>query len=246
MKAIPKNLRVNADDFGLSPGASRAIVQAAREGLINSVSVVPFSDPESLALFAEMLAVPGLYIGAHLTFIEVPLLTPCASFPDGRPPANHRELLRAALGGKLHLDDVRREWNAQLELLAERIAPRTISHLDSHQHVHLLPGLWSVARDLQRRHGVPRMRRPLEPSRRAWLKDFPLGAGLQLLSMARMGRGGERFRGVGTSMAFRAELYSGLLQSAASHPERAYELMVHPDEDARGAAELAELRRFLA
>jgi predicted glycoside hydrolase/deacetylase ChbG (UPF0249 family) len=244
MSRIPANLRVNADDFGLTPGVSRAIVKAAREGLINSLSVVPFADAESLSLFDELLALPDLRIGAHLTFVEVPLLTACASFPDGRPPANHRELLRAALRGRLELDDVRREWSAQLELIARRIAPRRISHLDSHQHVHLLPGLWGVARELQQSHGVLLLRRPHERSRRAWLKDLPLGAGLQLLSMVR--RGGERFAGVGTSMAFRADLYRDFLREVQHHPERSYELMVHPDEDARGERELAELRRFLS
>jgi predicted glycoside hydrolase/deacetylase ChbG (UPF0249 family) len=244
MSRIPANLRVNADDFGLGPGVSRAILEAAREGLINSVSVVPFFDAESLALFEELRALPGLRIGAHLTFIEVPLLTACASFPDRRPPADHRELLRALLQGKVHASDVHREWSAQLELLSGRLAPAAISHLDSHQHVHLLPGLWGVARALQRQHHVPVLRRPHEPSRRAWLKDFPLGAGLQLLSLVRPAE--ERFFGVGTSMAFRADVYAPLRREVACHPERSYELMVHPDEDARGAREMAELRRFLA
>jgi predicted glycoside hydrolase/deacetylase ChbG (UPF0249 family) len=180
-------------------------------------------------------------IGAHLTFIEVPLLTECASFPDRRPPASHRELLRALLRGKVQRADVHREWSAQLELLARRLGPVSISHLDSHQHVHLLPGLWGVARVLQRQYGVPVLRAPHEPSRRAWLKDFPLGAGLQLLSLARPGQ--ERFFGVGTSMAFRADVYAPMLSEVARHGERAYELMVHPDEDARGAQEMAELRR---
>jgi predicted glycoside hydrolase/deacetylase ChbG (UPF0249 family) len=244
MSLIPANLRVNADDFGLHPSVSRAIVKAAREGLINSVSAVPFFDAESLALFDALRALPGVRIGAHLTFIEVPLLTACASFPDRRPPANHRELLRLLLRGKVRPADVRREWSAQLELLAARLAPATISHLDSHQHVHLLPGLWRVARSLQREHHVPVLRTPHEPSRRAWLKDFPLGAGLQLLSLVRPAE--ERFFGVGTSMAFRADVYAPLLREAARHPERSYELMVHPDEDARGLREVAELRRFFA
>jgi predicted glycoside hydrolase/deacetylase ChbG (UPF0249 family) len=246
MSGIPGNLRINADDFGLTPGASRAILKAAQEGLVNSVSVVPFHDAATLELFARLREVPGLSIGAHLTFIEVPLLTACASFPDGLPPRDHRELLRAVLRGKVRPDDVRREWSAQLELLATRIAPRRIGHLDSHQHIHLLPGFWGVARELAARFEVPLVRVPHEPSTRAWRKDFPLGAGLQVLSLTRALHARERFCGVGTSMAFRAEAYRGLLRQLAAHPSRAYELMVHPDEDERGRRELAELRRFLA
>jgi predicted glycoside hydrolase/deacetylase ChbG (UPF0249 family) len=240
---IPSNLRVNADDFGLEPAVSRAIAGAAARGLVNSVSVVPFQDDEpSLALLRALG--PGVRIGAHLTYIEVPLLTRPAAFPDGRPPAGYRDLLAAYLRGKIRSAEVLAEWRAQLELLRARI-DRPISHLDGHQHLHLLPPLWRVTLELQRQFGIELVRRPAEASRRAWLKDFPMGAGLQLLAVSRPGATPERFFGVGTSMGFRADAYRPMAAEIAAHPERRYELMVHPGEDARGRQELAELERFL-
>jgi len=243
---IPANLRINADDFGLSPSISRAIVSAATRGLINSVSVVPFADEESAHLLRSLASMPGVRIGAHLTFLEVPLLTRPLAFTDGIPPASYREFLVAALSGRVHTQDVRQEWRAQLDLLASRIGADRIHHLDSHQHIHVLPGLWSVARQLQRELAISVLRTPYERSHRPWLKQFPMGAGLQSLAWARARGASERFYGVGTSMAFTAERYLKLQRILARDSIGRYELMVHPDEDARGQRELGELSRWLA
>ena len=245
MSRIPPNLRINADDFGLSAALSRAIAQAARDGLVNSISVVPFHDDESLRLLEALAARPDVRVGAHLTFIEVPLLTRPARYPDGRPPATYRQFLTAYLGGKVSARDVAVEWAAQLDLLGSRLGRKPIDHLDGHQHLHLLPALWRVARGLQRDYHVPVLRCPRERSLRAWLKDFPMGAGLQALALSRPGPVEERFFGVGTSMGFRAAAYAAEADLVRSHPERAYELMVHPGEDARGQRELEELARWL-
>jgi predicted glycoside hydrolase/deacetylase ChbG (UPF0249 family) len=243
---IPGNLRINADDFGLTPAISRSIVAAAQEGLINSVSVVPFHDQESRELLGQLLALPQVHIGAHLTFIEVPLLTRPAAFPDGLPPAGYRGFLAAYLRGKIDVEQVRAEWRAQLDLLRSRLGPRPIHHLDGHQHLHQMPRLWPVTRQLQQEYQVAVVRRSREASWRAWLKDFPLGAGLQALAWSRSGRAEERFFGVGTSMGFRAAAYTRLAGEIAAHPERRYELMVHPGADPRGQRELEELRAWLS
>jgi predicted glycoside hydrolase/deacetylase ChbG (UPF0249 family) len=243
--SIPANLRINADDFGLTPAISGAILAAAHEGLINSVSVVPFHDAESERLLQQLLALPQVRIGAHLTYIEIPLLTRPAAFPGGLPPASYQRFLAAYLRGRIDLDDVRAEWRAQLDLLRDRLGARPIHHLDGHQHLHHIPRLWQVARELQREYQVAVMRRSREATWRAWLKDFPMGAGLQALAWSRPGPADERFFGVGTSMRFTATAYAPLAAEIAAHPEQRYELMVHPGADQRGQRELEELRRWL-
>jgi predicted glycoside hydrolase/deacetylase ChbG (UPF0249 family) len=242
---IPANLRINADDFGLSSSVSRSILRAAEEGLVNSTSAVPFRDAESLGLLAALGEVPNFRIGAHLTFIEVPLLTRPASFPDGSPPGDYRAFLAALLRGKIHSADVRTEWKAQLDLLRQRLGIKPVHHLDSHQHLHLLPSLWKITVELQRDYGISAVRRPYEGSRRAWLKSFPMGAGLQALAATRPGAAEERFIGAGASMRFAAEPYRSFAAETLSHPDQPYELMVHLGEDERGQAEAYELRRWL-
>ena len=153
--------------------------------------------------------------------------------------------MAAWLRGKVRAADVAIEWRAQLDLLRSRLGGKPIHHLDGHQHLHVVPGLWRVTLALQREYGVALIRRPCEPTRRAWLKDFPMGAGLQALAACRAVRREERFFGVGTSMAFRARAYRRLGAAVLAHPERRYELMVHPGEDARGEREMAELAAWL-
>ncbi|SRR6266542_616665 len=245
MPRIPANLRINADDFGLSPSISRSIFRAAEEGLVNSTSVVPFRDSESLGLLAELVAIRDFRAGAHLTFIEVPLLTRPASLPDGLPPADYRAFLAAFLRGKIQPSDVRVEWKAQLDLLRQRLGANPIHHLDSHQHLHLLPRLWTVIVELQRDYGVPTVRRPYERSMRAWFKSFPMGVGLQALAASRPGPISERFFGAGASMGFTAEPHRRFAEEVMSNPTQPYELMVHVGEDERGQRELHELRRWL-
>jgi predicted glycoside hydrolase/deacetylase ChbG (UPF0249 family) len=242
---IPDNLRINADDFGLTPAISRAITQAHEAGLINSCSVVPFSCETSEALLARLSSTANIRIGAHLTLVEVPLLTRPRAFPDGVPPRGHRELLVAVALGRISTREVYAEWKAQLTLLQERIAPAPVQHLDSHQHVHLLPGLWQVTTRLARELAIPTIRSPYERSMSALCKDFPLGAGLQLLAWAQGRDVSEAFFGVGSSMAFSAQRYASMARLVANRPHQRFELMVHPDEDSRGRREVAELSAWL-
>jgi predicted glycoside hydrolase/deacetylase ChbG (UPF0249 family) len=58
------------------------------------------------------------------------------------------------------LADVRTEFEAQIAR-ALRVG-LAISHLDSHQHVHALPGIARVVRDLARAHGIRAVRYPQE------------------------------------------------------------------------------------
>ncbi len=244
MIPIPGNLRVNADDFGLSPSVSRAITAAAEAGLINSISVTPFSDAQTASRLRAVAARPELRIGAHLTFLEVPFLTKPPGFSDG-PPSDYRAFLRAYLRGKIAPAAVYQEWRAQIQLLRERLGGRTLSHLDSHQHVHVLPGLWVVGRRLQGEFSIPRLRVPWEGTGHAARKNFPFGLALQTLAWLRRHGADEHFFGVGASLHFTAAAFQSFAQRVAQNPQQNFELMIHPDENPRGQFELAELRRWL-
>jgi predicted glycoside hydrolase/deacetylase ChbG (UPF0249 family) len=240
---IPSNLVINADDFGLSPSVSRAILEAAREGLINSVSAVAGGPASTAPLFEELAAIPGLRIGAHLTLIEIPPLTPIPAYAGGIP-GSFRSFLIPYFLGKIDRETVRREWRAQLLRIGERIQ-RPISHLDSHQHLHLLPGLWQVSMELRREFTVPEIRVLYESGWKAWTKDFPFGATLQVLSWMRREKAARKFFGSGLSMAFRAEEARSFAERVARQTGTLFELMVHPREDGPGRREMEELRQWL-
>jgi predicted glycoside hydrolase/deacetylase ChbG (UPF0249 family) len=155
-------LVVNADDYGLTPGVSEGILRAGNDGVVTSTSVLAVAP--AFKAHAAALRDSGLGVGCHVALVgEDPLLLDPSEIPTlvdsaGQPPASWRQLLRRWALGKVDPDDVRREATAQLS--ACRDAGLVIDHLDTHQHVHLLPSIGDVLVDLCVAEGVGAMRRP--------------------------------------------------------------------------------------
>jgi predicted glycoside hydrolase/deacetylase ChbG (UPF0249 family) len=132
-------LVVNADDFGLTPGVSRGILEAHRRGIVTSTTALANLAPQP-ELDAAAAAEPALGIGLHLnltwgTPVSPPDAVPSLVDDEGR---FRRDV--AWLRDHAQADDVRREAEAQLEAFARRFG-RPPTHVDSHHHVHRLPGL---------------------------------------------------------------------------------------------------------
>lgn len=151
-----RRLIVNADDLGLSPAVNRGIVELHASGVVTSASLLM-----NLPATADALALTAgsdLDVGVHLNLsVGRPLARGVGSLvgPDGafrRPPAQVCQLL----GGRLRLDEVEREWAAQIE--AFLATSRQPAHLDSHAHLHALPGLTDVALRLARRYQIGAIR----------------------------------------------------------------------------------------
>lgn len=106
---------------------------------------------------------PGLGVGLHLTLVgEQPACRP-EDIPslvgrDGRLLPDYRAFLLRYLRGGIRADDLRREFRAQAAAVTGLGVP--LDHLDSHQHLHLLPGLLSRAVELAREHGIRWIRAP--------------------------------------------------------------------------------------
>jgi len=143
----------HADDFGLSAGVNAGIVEAYERGVLRSTSLMVTGQAFEDAV-ARAKATPGLDVGVHLTLVEEPPVLPPERIPslihDGRFWPTH-----AAVG----LRWLQRRWRAEeacLELAAQldRYAATglAMSHLDGHQHLHLLPGVFTwVAAEASRR-----------------------------------------------------------------------------------------------
>ena len=62
--------------------------------------------------------------------------------------------------GRLEREEVAREWEAQMQRVTRSgISP---THIDSHHHLHLLPGLLPLAVQCAHNYDVPWLRRPAE------------------------------------------------------------------------------------
>ena len=218
---IPANLIINADDFGLDERVSRAIDLCLDEGLINSFSVFPFRDEFQGDLLKGVLAKhPRVKVGAHLALIG----------SAEEEPRNHfRDFLQRYLTGRISAAEVKAIWRAQILELGGRLGGTDrIAHLDSHQHLHVLPGLWRVTMELQKEFGVPRVRVPYESLVRAVGYRFPFGLGMQVLARMRIKKDTPGFIGFFTSMCFTVEGNRGALERVKKHQMRVVELMVHP------------------
>lgn len=218
---IPANLIVNADDFGLDERVSRAIAQCLDEGLINSFSVFPFRDAFHCELLHSILVKHAqVRVGAHLALV---------GSAKEEHPKHYRDFLRRYLSGRMKTSNVRAIWKAQIEDLGVHLGGTDrIAHLDSHQHLHMLPGLWQAARSLQAEFAIPRLRVPFESLGRSLGHRFPFGLGMQALARLRVSRSTPGFLGFFTSTCFTFEANRKGLARVRRSPDRHFELMVHP------------------
>jgi chitin disaccharide deacetylase len=171
-------LIVTADDFGLTAGVSHGILRAHREGIVTAASIIGVGAAFEIAgqLARET---PSLSLGVHLALVgeDPPLLTaqeiPTLVDDRGRFPRSWRTLVARAAARRIDPADVRREFSAQLERARGIGVP--LSHLDTHQHVHLWPEIAEVAIQLARDHGIRALRVPCSHGR------TPVGFGVAIL-----------------------------------------------------------------
>ena len=163
-----RRLIINADDFGLTAGVNRAIVEAHTRGIVTSSTLMAtgpaFEDAVRLAKQS-----PDLSIGCHALLIDGEPVLNSARMPTitshNAGTTRFRDGLKSfaarALTGRLDPDEVEAETTAQIRKIQS--AGLTVSHVDSHKHTHLFP---AVLRPLLRAAlacGVGAVRNPFGP-----------------------------------------------------------------------------------
>jgi predicted glycoside hydrolase/deacetylase ChbG (UPF0249 family) len=229
---MTRTLIVNADDYGLTPAVSEGILRAHRDGVLTSTSLLVLAP--GFAPTAPLLRdVEGIGIGAHLAAVgEDPPLLSAREIPTlvnarGHLPTSWRQLLPLVAAGRIDLDDIEREWNAQLDAIAQ--TGLAVDHLDSHQHVHVFPGLCDVALRLAVGRGIASVRVTRSAAR------GPVGVVMRRLSQrfaVASRRVGRAFPGdaAGLDEAGRLDVSRTLdaLDRLASSPASVVELSGHP------------------
>jgi len=161
-------LVVNADDLGLTPGVSAGIVDAHRDGIVTSASLLAVAPGFGDAV-ARLGDAPDLGVGVHLAVVgEDPPLLGAREVPSlvgrrGDFRRSWRQFLPRAAAGQVDPDDLRREFAAQIARV--RAAGVTPTHLDTHQHLHLWPLVQRVVVDLAVSEGIPAVRVPTSAAR---------------------------------------------------------------------------------
>ncbi|MEJ2008393.1 MAG: ChbG/HpnK family deacetylase [Acidobacteriota bacterium] len=161
-----KKLIVNSDDFGLTEGVNRAIIDGHRNGIITSATLMANGMAFDSAVAASTVA-PALGVGVHLNLTQGRPVCPPSQVPsivtvEGLFYPTPGILARRILTRKVTPREVEIELRSQIEKIAS--AGVRVTHLDSHKHIHLLPPLFGVVVKLAREYGIECVRCPVEPA----------------------------------------------------------------------------------
>jgi hopanoid biosynthesis associated protein HpnK len=246
MTPRPLRLIVHADDFGMADSVNSGIVEAHDRGIVTSTSIMA-TGPAFEHAVALAKSRPSLDVGVHLTLTEQrPLIGAAAGAslvgPDGRFPPHLVQFAARYLRGKVALDAVRKELDAQIRRV--RNTGIAVSHLDGHQHVHVLPGIAAVVADLAAAHGIRAVRYPAERVRTYMLRSVRNARRLAEQIVLGVVCALSPLRGLRRSDAFVGFYFGGRLDEAnlatvlAGLPAGGtVELMCHPGGDDERAAE---------
>lgn len=159
-----RRLIINADDFGLTEGVNRAILE------LNAAEVLP-----SATLMATGLSFRD---AVHAAFQQTTLGVGChVVLVDGQPELHPAELptlapggrLRSSLttfmvdlfGGRIASQEIEQEAIAQIRRVQS--AGITVTHVDTHKHTHMFPRVLGPLIRAARACNVPAIRNPFEP-----------------------------------------------------------------------------------
>lgn len=160
-----KKLIVNADDFGLHPDINKGIIKGFQQGFITSTSLMTSAPAYSEAVELAQ-ANPALGIGIHLTLVgSVAPVLPVSKVPSlvdeqGLFLPDYVAFAKRFYTGGVKMGELEAELRAQIErALAANI---NITHIDSHQHTHVLPIINGLVVQLCCDYKIKRIRIPRE------------------------------------------------------------------------------------
>ena len=261
-----RRLIVNADDFGLTSGINRAIVEAHERGIVTSASLMANSQAfdEAAALARSLTGKTGHFsVGCHVVLVDgKPVLSPERVSSLLHPGAQNGSHLRPGLSGfvlasfrgKLDPAEVEAEAAAQIHRLqAAGVEP---SHFDTHKHAHMFPAVLRPLLRAARRCNVQAVRNPFGQMwplplidvlrrRQLWKRFAQLNV---LRNFAAKFRDEVESHGLRTTDGSVAVLFTGILdlplfsKIVDSIPEGTWEFVCHPGYN---DADLDEVRTRL-
>lgn len=243
-----RKLIVNADDFGLTAGVNRAILETQSGGVVSSTTLMAngaaFGDAVSAARSA-----PNLSVGCHVVLVDgTPVSPPDAvdtllAIRSAEPDRFYSSLsafaARAMLGG-FDRDQLVAEVTAQIRKIQS--AGLQVTHLDTHKHAHIFPEILAALLRAARICGVRAIRNPFVPVKAMRARQFKskrdlwkrYGQVRMLHTFSGQFRQRTKRAGLLTPDGVVGVIETGtvdnslLRQTLASLPEGTWELVCHP------------------
>jgi predicted glycoside hydrolase/deacetylase ChbG (UPF0249 family) len=246
-----KRLIVNADDFGLTGGVNRAILELNTGGSLTSATLMAKAAATNEAV---ALANTNLGVGCHVVLVDgqsvleprrdlLCLVDPVRTIGRFEPtlgnfvrilylernsiwPTSNRPLER----------EIEAEASAQIALLQSR--GMQLTHIDTHKHTHMFPRVLRPVLRAARAHGIRAVRNPFEPE---WsIRATPRAPWLRRLQVNLLRTLEPTFRRIVAEEGFASTdgaigvLATGTLDVAtlnallAAMPDGTWELVTHP------------------
>jgi predicted glycoside hydrolase/deacetylase ChbG (UPF0249 family) len=159
-------LILNADDFGLTGGVNRAIVELYQAGGLTSTTLMARAAATEEAI--EMArCTPTLGVGCHVVLVDGEPVLPARELPTlvdqrtGRFRPTLGGFLQRVLTGRIASSEIEAEAGAQIALLQSKGVKLT--HIDTHKHTHMFSAVLRPLLRTARAAGIGAVRNPFEP-----------------------------------------------------------------------------------
>ena len=243
---------MNADDFGLTDGINRAVVDLHIAGALTSATLMAAAPRfQQAADLARQHA--SLGVGCHIVLVDGSPISDASAVPSLLASRPAGPGFRTTLGtfvrdlclGRIDRTDIEREAIAQIRKLQQ--SGIAVTHIDTHKHTHMFPPVLDAVARAANQCGVQAIRNPFEP---AWSAAATPNAGpSRKLQVRLLGSFGANFRRVvkerqlTTTDGCLGVLATGTLDWATLDsllrrmPQGTWELVCHPayvDDELRG------------
>ena len=244
-----KRLIVNADDFGLTGGVNRAIIELNHAGSLTSATLMAKATATDEAI---SLANAKLGVGCHVVLVDgQSVLEPRRDLLRLVDPVRTVGCFEPTLGSFLKSLYFKRSWplsnrildreieaeaSAQIALLQSR--GLRLTHIDTHKHTHMFPRVLRPVLRAARAAGIRAVRNPFEPE---WsIRATPRAPRLRQLQITLLRTLEPTFHRIVAEEGFTTTdgaigvLATGTLDAAtlnsllAGMPDGTWELVTHP------------------
>jgi predicted glycoside hydrolase/deacetylase ChbG (UPF0249 family) len=210
LHGAPIRLIVTADDVGLHPGMTAGAIRAHREGIVTACSVVANGVAYDDAV-SQLRSVPSLEVGVHLALVEERSLT------GMRFPASYRSFVF----GRKDYAAIEHEMRAQIERVLG--SGLRVTHLNGHQHLHMLPSIFAIVIRLANEYGIGYVRRVRDRGGRGGIVRR-----MSIAALNRFGRAAPRSNEFTIGIMEAGHLTAARIIALLDHADRTTELVTHP------------------
>lgn len=169
-------LIINADDFGLTPGVNRAILELNEAGVVTSTTLMAGASATADAI-KKVLGTRSLGVGCHVVLVDGEPALQASEIPTlvdsntGSFRATLVAFLLRLFTGRISAVEVEAEAAAQIHVLQSK--GLKLTHIDTHKHTHMFPAVLRPVLRAARAAGIRAVRNPFEP---VWAVQATAGA----------------------------------------------------------------------